>query len=187
MNNVIAPLVSKLQFFWQPGVVIPTFEHPEGLLIKAAVISAVCDLPAIRKLIGYASHSAKIFCSSCYLPHTEIESLDYNSWPQRSLQGHQKESKQWRDATTLAERTKLFKSNGVRWSVLNQLPYWNPIDFVVVEPMHCLSGMIEWHCRKLWGLDLVAANLSESQKRAQPSRPHAEDYFDEDEYEEHLD
>ncbi|WAQ91664.1 hypothetical protein PtA15_15A54 [Puccinia triticina] len=49
------------------------------------------------------------------------------------------------------------------------------------------DGMIEWHCRKLWGLDLVAANLSESQKRAQPSRPHAEDYFDEDEYEEHLD
>ncbi|KAI7939062.1 hypothetical protein MJO28_014641 [Puccinia striiformis f. sp. tritici] len=186
INNVIAPLVSELRLFWQPGVVIPTFKHPEGLIIKAAVISAVCDLPAIRKLIGYASHSAKFFCSFCYPPQAEITSLYYGSWPPQSFQGHQAESQEWKNATTHAERKALLESTGVRWSVLNELPYWNPTDYVVVKPMHCLSGMLEWHCRKLWGLDVIAADISDSKKLVQVGYPVTEDYFDEDEWEENL-
>ncbi|KAI9627297.1 hypothetical protein KEM48_009923 [Puccinia striiformis f. sp. tritici PST-130] len=52
--------------------------------------------------------------------------------------------------------------------------------------MHCLSGMLEWHCRKLWGLDVIAADISDSKKLVQVGYPVTEDYFDEDEWEENL-
>ncbi|POW10870.1 hypothetical protein PSHT_08560 [Puccinia striiformis] len=116
INNVIAPLVSELRLFWQPGVVIPTFKHPKA----------------------------------------EITSLYYGSWPPQSFQGHQTESQEWKNATTHAERKALLES----------------------------TGMLEWHCRKLWGLDVIAADISDSKKLVQVGYPVTEDYFDEDEWEE---
>ncbi|POW04864.1 hypothetical protein PSTT_10068, partial [Puccinia striiformis] len=82
-----------------------------------ALISAVCDLPAIRKLIGYGSHSAKYFCSFCYLKDS------------------------WKSAKTHTEL----------WLTLlypEQAPILDPIEFVVVEPMHFLSGILKQHAQK---------------------------------------
>ncbi|POW13071.1 hypothetical protein PSTT_04085, partial [Puccinia striiformis] len=117
---------------------------------------------------------------------SEILSLNYESWPPRSFQGHQNKSCEWKKATSHAQRKILLRSNGVRWSVLNELTYWNPIDHVDVEPMHCLSGMLEWHCQKLWGLNVIAADISDSKKLVQVGYPLAEDYFDGEEWEENL-
>ncbi|KNF01148.1 hypothetical protein PSTG_05503 [Puccinia striiformis f. sp. tritici PST-78] len=103
-----------------------------------------------------------------------------------SFQGHQNKSCEWKKATSHAQRKILLRSNGVRWSVLNELTYWNPIDHVDVEPMHCLSGMLEWHCQKLWGLNVIAADISDSKKLVQVGYPLAEDYFDGEEWEENL-
>ncbi|KNZ47277.1 hypothetical protein VP01_6558g1, partial [Puccinia sorghi] len=49
------------------------------------------------------------------------------------------QSLKWREATTINARDKIFKQYGVRWSELNQLPYWNPVKNVVLGVMHnCL-------------------------------------------------
>ncbi|KAG0140672.1 hypothetical protein CROQUDRAFT_27178, partial [Cronartium quercuum f. sp. fusiforme G11] len=110
-----------------------------------ALITAVCDLPAIRKLIGYASHRAKMFCSFCYLPHSQNHDLNFTTWRSRTIEGHKAESDAWRSATTHAQRDQLLKAYGVRWSILNELSYWDPTMFTVVKPMHLLSGMLSWH------------------------------------------
>jgi hypothetical protein len=120
---------------------------------------AVCDLPAIRKLIGYASHSANKFCSFCYLSHKDNRCLNYNSWELRTIEWHREESQAWKAATTHSKRDELFKQYGVQWSILNKLCYWNPIDFTVVEPMHFISGMLEWLVQTVWGLDKTASEL----------------------------
>ncbi|KNF05857.1 hypothetical protein PSTG_00851 [Puccinia striiformis f. sp. tritici PST-78] len=126
-------LVAELKVIWHQGITIPTRHNPQGVKIKVALISAVCDLPAIRKLIGYGSHSA--------------------NWNKRMIKGHQAESEAWKSAKTHTERETLFKKSGLRYSILNELPYWNPIEFVVVEPMHLLSGILKRHAQKVWCID----------------------------------
>ncbi|KAI7947148.1 hypothetical protein MJO28_009056 [Puccinia striiformis f. sp. tritici] len=113
MNNVLLSLVHDLKLMWLPGVTIPTPTYPSGLLVKVALIAAVCDLPAIHKLIGYASHSAEMFCSFCYLPQSRNQDLDHAAWSMRTIEGHKAESEAWKSATTHTEREELFKVFGV--------------------------------------------------------------------------
>ena len=43
------------------------------------------------------------------------------------------------------------KSTGVRWSELLRLPYFDPIRFITVDPMHCLFlGIAKWIVKRLW-------------------------------------
>ncbi|POW01152.1 hypothetical protein PSTT_12679, partial [Puccinia striiformis] len=182
MSNVLLSLVHELKLRWLPGVTIPTLTYPSGLLVKVALIAAVCDLPAIRKLIGYASHSAEMFCSFCYLPQSRNQDLDHAAWSVRTIEGHKAESKAWKSATTHTERKELFKAFGVRWSILNELSYWDPTKFTVVEPMHLLSGMLCWHAIKVWRLKEIVLELKDK-KPVEYDVPVNEDYFDGDHYE----
>ncbi|KAI0348809.1 hypothetical protein OH77DRAFT_1367983, partial [Trametes cingulata] len=50
-------------------------------------------------------------------------------------------------------REHLFKSTGVRYSTLLQLPYWGPSRWVVIEAMHnLLLGLFQRHCRHIFGM-----------------------------------
>ncbi|POW16018.1 hypothetical protein PSTT_01702 [Puccinia striiformis] len=128
-----------------------------------ALIAAVCDLPAIRKSIGYVSHSSEMFCSFCYLPQSQNLDLNYATWPLRTIEGHKAESEAWKSATTHAQREDTFKTYGVRWSVLNEL------------------RMISWHAMRVWCLKEIASDLKDK-KTTEYSQPTTEDYFDKDKY-----
>ncbi|KAI7954923.1 hypothetical protein MJO28_005323 [Puccinia striiformis f. sp. tritici] len=123
-----------------------------------------------------------MFCSFCYLPQSQNLDLNYATWPLRTIESHKAESEAWKFATTHAQREDTFKTYGVRWSVLNELGYWDPTTFTVVEPMHLFSGMISWHAMRVWCLKETASDLKDK-KTAEYSQPTTEDYFDEDEYE----
>jgi hypothetical protein len=61
---------------------------------------------------------------------------------------------QWRDAESLDEQNAIFRNCGIRWSPLLQLPYWNPIIFTAIEPMHVFDArLFQNHCRQVWGID----------------------------------
>src|SRR5256884_6645207 len=43
------------------------------------------------------------------------------------------------------------KQTGVRWSELLRLPYFDPIRFLTVDPMHCLFlGIAKWIVKRIW-------------------------------------
>jgi hypothetical protein len=63
VNNYIYPLVHELLQLCE-GVTIKTSEHSE-LNIKAALCCVTSDLPATKKLCGFASHAAMFECSKC--------------------------------------------------------------------------------------------------------------------------
>ena len=43
------------------------------------------------------------------------------------------------------------KETGVRWSELLRLPYFDPIRFLTVDPMHCLFlGIARWIVKRIW-------------------------------------
>ena len=84
----------------------------------------------------------------------DIENIDRHSWPQRDVIEHVKAAKRWRDAESLEEQGAIFRDYGLRWSPLLQLPYWNPILFTAIEPMHVFdAGLFQTHCRQVWGID----------------------------------
>ncbi|KAF8488720.1 hypothetical protein F5888DRAFT_1639058 [Russula emetica] len=86
-----------------------------------------------------------------------IENLDRCTWPKRDVGEHVWLVRRWRDAQTTKEQETLFKDHGIRWSALLDLPYWNPILFTTIEPMHIFdAGLLQTHCWQVWGIDTAA-------------------------------
>lgn len=155
INHVLGPLVDDLLRFWEPGVFMKrTAHHFDGRLCRVALIPVVCDLPAACQISGFASHASTHFCSFCKLPFHDIDNLDAKSWPIRTWKEHQQSAIAWKNATSNAKRLKLSRQNGIRWSELLRLPYWDPTTFVVLDCMHSLLlGDLRRHCREVWGMD----------------------------------
>src|ERR1051325_9500163 len=43
------------------------------------------------------------------------------------------------------------KETGVRWSEFLRLPYFDPIRFLIIDPMHCLFlGIARWIVKRIW-------------------------------------
>jgi hypothetical protein len=59
----------------------------------------------------------------------------------------------WRIAPTHKDQENLFSTNGLRWTELWRLPYWDPAMMLVVDPMHnLLEGVAQYHFRVVLGL-----------------------------------
>ncbi|THU94685.1 hypothetical protein K435DRAFT_899460, partial [Dendrothele bispora CBS 962.96] len=57
------------------------------------------------------------------------------------------DARAWKNAKTKTKRQKLATENGVRWTPLHDLPYWDPVHQVVLGMMHnWLEGIL--HIRK---------------------------------------
>ncbi len=149
--------MDDLLHFWEPGVFIRHTPHyPRGHLCCAPLTPVVCDLPAARQIMGSASHSSTNFCSLCKLPLQQIDNLDTKSWQLRTLKDHLQSAHAWKNVVSTSEQSKLFHNNGIRWSELLCLPYWDPTAFVVLNCMLLLLlllGNLQRHCREVWGMN----------------------------------
>ena len=68
-----SPAVDELVQLYTTGVFLSrTAARTAGRLVRVAVVPLVCDLPALRKVAGFASHSSNHFCSFCYLKKSAI-------------------------------------------------------------------------------------------------------------------
>lgn len=138
--------------------------HPlKKVCVRAALTCCSSDIPATRKLCGFVGHSAKLGCSKC---NKEFASLstdssrtnkrDYSgfnstSWPSRNLLAHQTQASDHLNADNRQQQQKNVETErGVRYSILLELPYWNPIRFSVVDPMHNLFLGTAKHVMKVW-------------------------------------
>lgn len=168
INHLLEPLVAEFLVFWDGIFFTSTPRHPEGRVVRAALWPLIADLPAIRKVARFAGHSAAHFCAHCNLLKRESANIDIMSWPPRL--DHRHHAEEWRDAISLKEQEEVFKEHGVRYSVLLKLPYWQPINFLTVDIMHCvLLGMLEDHstsCLKISGIGkaLEAAQKNQAKK-----------------------
>ena len=69
----------------------------------------------------------------------------------RSSAEHYQNAIKWRKCKSDAARKRFVKENGVRWSELLRLPYFDPIRFITVDPMHCLFlGIAKWIVKRIW-------------------------------------
>jgi hypothetical protein len=157
-NHSIKILVDVLLEFFDPGVWYSrTAKHRQGCRVRAILIPVVSDMLAARQAGGFASPTATFFCTLCNLKIQDIENLDRRTWPGRDVGEHVRVARRWRDAQTTKEQETLFKDHGIRWSPLLDLPYWNPILFTAIEPMHVFeAGLFQTHIRHVWGIDTTA-------------------------------
>ena len=57
MNSHLGPFVQELLEFWE-GVAIWNKLSQSFVRVRLALICAMCDIPATRKVCGFAGHSA---------------------------------------------------------------------------------------------------------------------------------
>lgn len=159
INFVFKPLVDSLLRFWNPGVFFSwTSSHSGGCLVRAVVAALVCDIIGMRKSAGFAGATANLFCSFCYLNRNDVHNIDRETWEPRTRQRHMEDALRYKRAADAFTQKKEFEQNGVRWSEFLRLPYWNPLEFAVVDSMHNLFlNNCKHHCRNLWGMDSEVA------------------------------
>ena len=160
-NHILRPLVDDFKQFWI-GRQISTFRNRSGRLIKAVILPCIFDRPALSDVIGFPHHAARLFCPWCLLPSSQINNFNRSVWPKRHADVHRKFAAAWRDASTIKEREDIWKEHGLRYSILLELPYFDPTACVVVDIMHSLIlGTAQTHARLFWGLDLGAVKESD--------------------------
>ena len=157
MNSFLKPLVEDLKEFWA-GIMIPCNNHPlKNICIRAALICSACDVPATRKLCGFVGHTATLGCSKCLKNFScegnskmDYSGYDHELWGIRNLAVHREQCLKYLQAKTKSEQTLISKTYGVRYSCLIELPYFNPIRFAVVDPMHNLFLGTAKHAMETW-------------------------------------
>lgn len=178
ISHFLKPLVDDFLKFWDPGVHYSrTDGHPDGRLVRCAIVCIVCDLPAAQKTAGFALSAHTHFCSICHcdLKTHGYANLDYTSWCRRTNQDCRRTAKQFRRAGSSPAADRIVASTGVRWSQLLRLPYFDPSRFVVVDAMHNLFlGLIREHYDAILGIRVPKAeeepvvfnvNISDSWKQ----------------------
>ncbi|KAH9807968.1 hypothetical protein DFH28DRAFT_1071045 [Melampsora americana] len=123
-------------------------------------------LPASKKTAGFGSHAANFPCTYCYIPKTMLYDTDITKYEKRTKERHLHESLEWKRAKTKTLKNQLFSKNSVRWSGLNELEYWDPTKMIILDLMHNLAGIIEYHIRELMELEepLLTSQVQKARK-----------------------
>ncbi|POW20399.1 hypothetical protein PSHT_03565 [Puccinia striiformis] len=151
ISHVLAPLVDELLLL-NTGTFVKTPQFPDGRRLSVHLGALIGDIVATHKIAGFASHSAKFFCSWCKCQKPNIENMQFG--PRRKRRETRLQASQWKSATTLAEKTRLLKRYGTRWSELNRLPYWDPVKNVTLSIMHnWYEGVLQHHWRVRWAFE----------------------------------
>ncbi|EXX62874.1 hypothetical protein RirG_157680 [Rhizophagus irregularis DAOM 197198w] len=68
----------------------------------------------------------------------------------RDSNEHLQNALDWRWCNSDTSRKRFVKQTGVRWSELLRLPYFDPIRFTIIDPMHCLFlGIAKWIVKRI--------------------------------------
>ncbi|MBW0461351.1 hypothetical protein O181_001066 [Austropuccinia psidii MF-1] len=66
----------------------------------------------------------------------------------------------WHDEQHTTQQKILVRKMGLRWSELNQFPYWDPVRCVVLGILHnWYEGVLQHHFRFRWGINGLQENL----------------------------
>ena len=175
INHLLQPLVNELLELWDPGVwYTRTSSCFSGKLVRAALVPLICDLKAARQVMGHGSHSARKFCSICSLPWERRNETGAGGRVAVSAARFRECALEWKLARSQSERDKLFKKHGIRWSVLLELPYWDPPRFTIIDTMHTiLLGHLHRHCTIIWGMNPARVDSGGNQTTVGQPAPQA--------------
>ncbi|XP_016126125.1 uncharacterized protein [Sinocyclocheilus grahami] len=176
MNAFLDPLVDELEELWS-GIILEDSSFLGYQVYRAALLCLASDIPASRKCGGFVGHGAYRGCHKCLKTFSKKEfgakmdfsGFDRSSWESRISKDHIHYAGLSKRAKTKAEQRRIEHDYGARWSELFRLSYYDPIRFVVIDPMHNLLLGTARHVFRLWtelGI-LTAKKLEELQTRVE--------------------
>src|SRR6266487_213844 len=122
INHYLAPIVDELLELWNGWRIPKTYECPNGLDIKVALIIGSSDTPATRKLFGHGGAAMK--CYRCEKRSTYSEEYrkthyggmeNYDEWlTPANASTHRKYAQEWLECNSKSSRENHFKEHGVR-------------------------------------------------------------------------
>src|SRR5204863_546950 len=157
INHYLVPMVDELESLWSRMTLNRTYKYREGRQIRTALILVSCNIPAARKICVHISalaayHRCEKRGNYENHQHNFAGMEDMEDWfITRDSSQHRQNAIGWRRCNSDAARSQFAKQTGVRWSELLRLPYFDPIRFLTVDPMHCLFlGIAKWIVKKIW-------------------------------------
>lgn len=156
INSFLKPFVDEMLSLWE-GVVMKR-DKKVDVLVRAAVLCAGCDIPAARKVCGFVGHGGYRGCSKCLLTFpteefgqkADYSNTDMSEWTPRSKMEHKKYAQAHRLCSTKSTQKTIERDQGVRYSVLNELPYFDPPRMCIIDPMHNLLLGTSKHMIEVW-------------------------------------
>ena len=140
VNSILKPLVTELLDFMK-GIQMTVNGYTGTRLIRCALLSVACDIPACRKISGFLGHSATLGCSKClkkFPGGKDMSGFDRSKWPARTVDEHRKSVKAINDCEIKSHCIRKELELGCRYSVLLDLPYFDPVRMSIIDPMHNL-------------------------------------------------
>ena len=121
--------------------------------VRAALLAVATDLPALRKITQFLGHKADFGCHMCKIralrePGTIGASGRMSYYTPSSCERRQDEevrqqANEFRQARSKKEAGLIAQRNGVRYTELVRLPYFDTVRMSCVDPMHTfLLGMV---------------------------------------------
>ena len=112
----------------------------------------------MRKVCGFLGHTARKGCSRCkkefpteaFSDKLDYSSFDQDKWTLRSLEEHKQQCEKVSNSSTKCELQRLESEYGARYSLLLELPHFDPIRFGIIDPMHNLLLGTPKHVFSLW-------------------------------------
>ena len=167
INTYLSPLVSELLDLWD-GITFqihgPHSDCLRTVNVRAALIGISCDIPAGRKVCGFLSHCAKLGCSR-YCKFGQDSNESYSKFERDSGRCKQMSTieliwSNYRNASQKQSNKQKELEIGCRYSVLLILPYFDPVQMLLIDPMHNLFlGTAKYVVRSIWiGKDLLSTS-----------------------------
>src|SRR6266542_946489 len=155
INHYVAPIVDKLLELWEGWRVPKTYQCPNGLDVKVALIVGSSDIPATQKLFGHRSAVIKYhWCKKHSIYSEKYRKTHYegdHNYEISTTESHRKYAQEWLQCNSKSSRGNHFKEHGICWSKLLRLPYMDPIRFAEIDPMHCLFlGVAKWIIKSIF-------------------------------------
>ena len=154
INTFLNPLVKELIALWSGKSMQVVGKNR---LVKCALLCVACDLPAGRKTCGFLGHSAHYGCSKCwkFFPGTvggmDYSGFDRKEWSTRNGTDHRRIAMGLRNFNSLKEQVEQESAQGLRYSALLMLPYFNAPRMLIVDPMHNLFlGTAKHFLQHIW-------------------------------------
>ncbi|KNZ59353.1 hypothetical protein VP01_1751g6 [Puccinia sorghi] len=154
ITHLLKPLVDELVAM-NTSFTVLTHQYPSGRSVRVKLLPLIGDLGATHKVAGFASHSAKKFCSWCNVTKDETSQLKIG--PPRHGANVRRISNNWLNTTTHSGRDDILRDTGVRYSELNRLEYRDPVNHVALGMMHnWMEGVLMHHFRERWGFQTLS-------------------------------
>ncbi|KAF9037878.1 hypothetical protein BDZ89DRAFT_982584, partial [Hymenopellis radicata] len=168
LSHIMHFIVKMIAMFGPDGPDIPTYSYPNGTHVETRIVPTFGDLPAIRKLTGFLEHSANYFCWFCLCTLAEKDRLDFGEWLYRDDDTVREQAQAWKAEPTVTKKAAMATATGVRWTPLHDLPYWKPVQHVVLGFMHnWLEGVLKNQLRGYWGFDRTTQEQRALEKKIQ--------------------